>query len=220
MLMNIRAGETISQIIHYWLAELISIFIIVALPPLFDAYLVAGMHSTAAYGALGMATNFLHTLVKLSETVPVAAISIIGRYNGAQRYARCGQELITTFWTTVLMGSTQLLILFFGATAIYRWLGVPHEMAVLGAPFLRLRAVGVFMAFVLWAFMGFMRAVKNTRTPMLITLIGTLTYLCCSALLIPGNCGFPQCGIYGAAFGRYHAICSHACYRGLVSSQY
>ena len=112
MLMNIRAGETISQIIHYWLAELISIFIIVALPPLFDAYLVAGMHSTAAYGALGMATNFLHTLVKLSETVPVAAISIIGRYNGAQRYARCGQELITTFWTTVLMGSTQLLILF------------------------------------------------------------------------------------------------------------
>ena len=72
-------------------------------------------------------------------------------------------------------------------------------MAVLGAPFLRLRAVGVFMAFVLWAFMGFMRAVKNTRTPMLITLIGTLTYLCCSALLIPGNCGFPQCGIYGAA---------------------
>lgn len=197
--MNIRAGESISQILYYWLPELISLFILVALPPLFDAYLVAGQSSTAAYGALGMATNFLHTLVKLSETIPVAAIAIIGRHNGARRYKACGQELVTTFWTTVLLGFTQLVVLFFGATAIYRWLGVPHDMAVLGAPFLRLRAIGVFLAFVLWAFMGFMRAVKNTHTPMLITLFGTITYLCWSALLIPGNCGFPTCGIYGAA---------------------
>ena len=90
--MNIRAGETIPQIIAFWLPELISIFIIVALPPLFDAYLVAGQHSTAAYGALGMATNFLHTLVKLSETIPVAAIAIIGRLNGAKKYAKCGEH--------------------------------------------------------------------------------------------------------------------------------
>ena len=116
--MNIRAGESVPHIVSYWLPELISLFIIVALPPLFDAYLVAGMHATAAYGALGMATNFLHTLVKLSETVPVAAIAIIGRYNGAKQFQKCGQELVTTFWTTVIMGATQFVFLFFAATAI------------------------------------------------------------------------------------------------------
>lgn len=197
--MNYRAGESIPQILSYWLPELISVFIIVALPPLFDAYLVAGLQSTSAYGALGMATNFLHTLVKLSEAIPVAAIAIIGRHNGAKRYAQCGRELVTTFWTTVLLGATQLVIIFFGATMIYEWLGVPREMAIIGAPFLRLRSVGVFLAFVLWAFMGFMRAVKNTRAPMYITLLGTLSYLVCSAVLIQGRGGFPVCGIYGAA---------------------
>lgn len=197
--MKYRAGESIPQILSYWLPELVSVFIIIALPPLFDAYLVATLNSTAAYGALGMATNFLHTLVKLSEAIPVAAIAIIGRHNGAKRYAQCGKELITTFWTTVILGATQFVVIFFAATTIYQWLGVPREMAIIGAPFLRLRSVGVFLAFVLWAFMGFMRAVKNTRAPMYITLLGTLSYLCCSAILIQGRLGFPACGIYGAA---------------------
>jgi putative MATE family efflux protein len=194
-----QQGESLSQILWYWLPELISIFIIIALPPLFDAYLIAGLRSTVAYGALGMATNLLHLLTKLSEAVPVAAIAIIGRHNGAREYEKCGDELVTTFWTTVILGITQLIILTTFATQIYCWLGVPASMAVVGAPFLRLRSLGIFLAFVLWAFMGFLRAVKNTRIPMLITLIGTLTQLTMSYLFIPGNLGMPQLGIYGAA---------------------
>lgn len=197
--MNLRAGESVSSILWYWLPELISLFVIIALPPLFDAYLISGMHSTTAYGALGMATNFLHTLVKLSETIPVAAIAVIGRYNGARKYQKCGQELVTTFWTTVVLGGAQCIIIFLSATSIYRWLGVPADMAVLGAPFLRLRSVGVFLTFVLWSLLGFMRAVKNTRVPMLITLMGTIVYICSAALFVQGRGGFPSCGIYGAA---------------------
>lgn len=194
-----QQGESFSQIIWYWLPELVSIFVVIALPPLFDAYLVAGLRSTTAYGALGMATNFLHALIKLSEAIPAAAITIIGRYNGARDYDKCGQELVTTFWTTIFLGLLQLIVLSLFATEIYCWLGVPVEMAIVGAPFLRLRAIAVFLAFVLWAFMGFLRAVQNTHIPMIITLIGTCTYLFCSYLLIPGNWGAPAWGIYGAA---------------------
>ena len=118
--MNIRAGESLSEILYYWIPSS-SLFILVALPPLFDAYLVAGQQSTAAYGASGMATNFLHTLVKL-ETVPVAAIAVIGRLNGAKKYTQCGQELnITTFWTTILLGATQLFILWCNRTISMAW---------------------------------------------------------------------------------------------------
>jgi len=193
------SGESTAQILYYWLPEVISLLIIIALPPLFDAYLVAGLQSTSAYGALGMATNFLHTLIKLSEAIPVAAMAVIGRYNGAKQYAQCGKELITTLWTTIFLGLFQLIVLCVLATNIYQWLGVPHKMAIIGAPYLRFRAIGVFLAFVLWAFMGFMRAIKNTRTPMFITLLGTVIYLFASYLFIPGNCGMPGLGIYGSA---------------------
>lgn len=208
-------GESYGEILAYWLPEMISIFIITALPPLVDAYLIAGLKSELSYGALGLATNLTHMLIKLSEAIPVASIAIIGRYNGAKKYNKCGEGFISTFWTTCLLGITQLSILWFGATSIYRWLGVPEEMVPLGAPLLKLRAVSVFLAFLLWAFVGFMRAVKNTKTPMTITLLGTVTFLFFDVLFITGMYGFPKLGIYGsplASIMQYSVMLLYAIY--------
>ncbi|MDQ5890620.1 MAG: hypothetical protein QG604_494 [Candidatus Dependentiae bacterium] len=184
----------------YWLPELITLFVTVALPPLFDAYLVASLHSTTSYGALGMATNFLHTLVKLSEAIPVAAIAVIGRHNGAKNHAASGAHFINTLWTAIILGCAQLIIIYFWAHRIYEWLGVPADMAIIGTPFLRLRSVSVLLAFILLSVLGFMRAIKNTHTPMLITLIGSVVYMVSSVILVSGHWGFPTCGIYGPAF--------------------
>jgi len=192
-------GESIRQLFSYWLPELITLCVTVALPPLFDSYLIAGLKSTTAYGALGMATNFLHTLVKFSEAIPVAAIAVIGRHNGAKDHAGSAAHFINTLWTAILLGFTQLIIIWYTAPAIYQWLGVPEDMALLGAPFLRLRSVSVLLAFILLAILGFMRAIKNTHTPMLITLVGTGVYIVSSVLLVSGWYGIPACGMYGPA---------------------
>ena len=69
--------ETWWQIIGNWLPELVSITIIISLPTMFNAYLVASLQSASIYGALGAATNFLFTLTKLGESIPVAATAII-----------------------------------------------------------------------------------------------------------------------------------------------
>src|SRR4051812_36098844 len=86
-------GESIRQILAYWLPELISAAILVSLPPMIDSWIVSRLGSTTIYGALGMGTNFLHTLIKFAEAIPVASIAIIGRYNGAQDYEKCGEGL-------------------------------------------------------------------------------------------------------------------------------
>ncbi len=199
MTKSTHTGESIGQLLNYWLPELITLCVTVALPPLFDSYLIAGLQSTAAYGALGMATNFLHTLVKFSEAIPVAAIAVIGRHNGAKDHAGSAAHFINTLWTAILLGLTQLIIIWYAAPAIYQWLGVPPDMAVLGAPFLRLRSLSVLLAFILLAILGFMRAIKNTRTPMLITLIGTGVYIVSSMIFVSGSYGIPACGMYGPA---------------------
>lgn len=197
---QVHTGETWRTLCWYWLPELVILFITVALPPLFDAYLVASLHSTTSYGALGMATNFLHTLVKLSEAIPVAAIAVIGRHNGAKNHRASGTHFINTLWTAILLGCAQLVIIYLYAHRIYEWLGVPADMALIGAPFLRLRSISVLLAFILLSILGFMRAIKNTHTPMLITLAGSVIYMISSVALVSGHWGLPVCGIYGPAF--------------------
>jgi len=216
-------GESVPRLLYYWFPELVSLFIIVALPPLFDNYLLAGLGSTAAYGILGLASNLVHNCIKFSEAIPVASIAIIGRFNGAKNYSVCGQELVTSFWTCCIVGFLQFTLLFFGASAIYRWLGVPEAMVSLGAPLLRLRAFSILLAFILWAFVYFLRALKNTKTPMLITLVGTTTYLISASVLIPGRWGIPSLGVYGAAYAallQYSVMLGIALWHIFRSPQY
>jgi putative MATE family efflux protein len=197
--MKLRAGDSIRDMLYYWFPEVVSTAVLVYIPPIFDSLVIASLRSTTTFGALGMASNFLHTLIKFSEAIMVASIAVVGRHNGAKEYKKCGHDLGDAFWTTTLIGSLVFLLLFFNAGPIYRLLGVPEKMVIIGVPFLRLRAFGVLLAFILNAFMGFMRGVKNTRIPMVINIIGTSVFLALDYVLILGKFGFPRLGLRGSA---------------------
>lgn len=192
-------GDSFKHIFLYWLPELITAIVFVVLPPVYDSYLTAQLKSIATYGAIGMASNFLHTLIKLSEALPTAMIAIYGRYNGRKEYEQCGQGLGDTFWTTCILGFSQFIIILFGANLIFRALGVPTEMVSIGASFLRIKSLGFFFMFTLMAFIGFMRTVKNTRMPMFLTSFGVGFYLLIAPLFAFGGLGIHGMGQNGIA---------------------
>lgn len=192
-------GDSLASIIGYWIPELITSTILYSLTPLVDSYLVGQLGSLTVFGALGMATNFLHTLIKFSESIPAASVAIIGRHNGKQEFAQCGAGLANAFWTTTLIGLSQFVVIFFAAESIFRWIGVPEAMVVVGAPFLILKSLGVFLIFTSLAFVSFIKAIKNTRVPMLINLAGIAAFIFFDYALILGRLGFPQLGITGSA---------------------
>ena len=198
-LVKIREGESVSDILRYWLPELISSMILITLPPLIDSYIVANSETITSYGALAMAVNFLYTLTKFAESIPVAAMAVIGRYNGAKEYEQCGEALGSTFWLTVFLGAFQFVVILFSATMIYRWLGVPEAMVTIGAPFLRLKSFGVFFIFTLLGLTGFMGSVKNTTMPMYINLVGIATFIFFDISLVLGKFGFPKLSLHGSA---------------------
>lgn len=197
---RLRGGEPVKDIISYWLPELISTMILIILPPIIDSLIVSNSQSLMSYGALALATNFLYTLTKFAEAIPVAAVAMIGRYNGARDYEQCGESLGSTFWVTFLLGSFQLIIIMFCAEGIYRWLGVSEEMVAIGGPFLRLKSIGIFLTFTLFGFIFFMRGVKNTHMPMIINVIGMATFCFFDYGLVLGKFGLPNWGLHGSAF--------------------
>ena len=196
---DIHKGESFKDILRLWFPEVITQIIFITLTPLVDAYLVASLKSTTMYGALGVANNFFHLLIKFSEAIPVAAIVVIGRHNGAKEYKKCGQSLYDVILLTVFLGLMQFFLLFFFAEPIYRFLGAPEELVPFGVPFVRMRAFGFFLVFIAGSFVGFMKGIKNTKIPMIVNAIGILCFIIFDYILILGKFGFPALGLQGSA---------------------
>jgi MATE family multidrug resistance protein len=192
-------GEKYSKIFRYFLPEFITNFLLYAMPFWLDAAFVGSLSSTNTYATLGITNSFLHLIIKVGEALSVGTLVLSGQFNGRSSFEDAGRALRDAFWITTLVGLLFGGTLFFGARAIYSWYGVSPEIIELGVPFLRLRAVGVLCMFIYFALVGFLRGIKNTRTPMKIFVFGSLLFIFFDYVFIFGKWGFPELRLQGSA---------------------
>lgn len=192
-------GESYSTIIRYLLPELIFAFLLYSLPSLIDSLFISTLKSTATYATLGVTNNLLHFMVKIAEAFGVGTIILSGQFNGQANYKEVGRGLRDAFWVTSITGFFIAALLYGGAHSIYRFYGMAEDIILLGVPFLRMRAIGVLFMFIYFAFIGFLRGIKNTKVPMYIFCVGQLFFLFFDYALIFGHFGFPAMGLQGSA---------------------
>jgi len=192
-------GEKYSKILRYFFPEFITALVLYSLIYLMDSYFIAQLESTSMYATLGITNTMVHFLVKFAEGISVGAIVLGGRFNGSGKFKDVGKTLTDAFWIAVLVGAVISGFLYFGAYWIYYFYRVPEEMIQYGVPFLRLRAIGIFFMFLYFAFIGFMRSVKNTKTPMKIFAFGAVVFTFFDYAFIFGKFGFPKMGLRGSA---------------------
>lgn len=193
-------GESYWRIIKYFIPEYITSFVIFALPFWIDSYFISMLKSTPAYATLGTTNNALHLLFKIAEAFSIGAVILVGNHNGLHEYKKAGRIFRDAFWITLFCGLALAILLYFTSYFILHWLNASPEIIELGIPFWRLRAIGVFFTFVYVAFIGFLRGIKNTRTPMYIFVIGACVFTFFDYCLIFGACGFPALGFNGSAW--------------------
>ncbi len=205
-----QRGEKYSTILRYFFPEVVTALLLYSLPFWLDSYFIAHLKSTSMYATLGATNNLLHFITKLAEALSVGTIILAGRFNGIGEYKKVGRSVRDSFWSACILGLFFSSILYFGASWIYSWYGVPADIVHLGVPFLRVRAIGVFLIFLYMACIGFLRSIKNTRTPMNIFIIGSIFFIFLDYALIFGNFGFPQMGLQGSAVAsviQYAVMC-------------
>lgn len=218
-----KNGESYSKILRYFFPEFITALVLYSLLYLIDAAFIAHLKSTSMYATLGVTNTMLHFIVKFAEGISVGTIVLCGKFNGAGKFKDVGKTFSDSFWTTFFSGLAISSILYFGAYWIYYFYRVPTDMIAYGVPFLRLRAVGVFFMFLYFAFIGFMRGIKNTKTPMKIFAFGAVVFLFFDYVLIFGKFGFPQMGLQGSAMAsviQYTVMLALACLSVFFKKKY
>ena len=193
-------GESYSRILRYFYPEFITSLVIFALPFWIDSYFISLLQSTPAYATLGTTNNTLHFLFKIAEAFSIGTVIMVGNFNGLAEYKKAGRVFKDAFWITVACGALFAITLFFTAELTLTWLNASPDIIALGIPFWRLRAVGVFFTFVYLAFIGFLRGIKNTRTPMYIFVIGAAAFIFFDLGFIFGKFGLPELGFNGSAW--------------------
>ena len=192
-------GEGYSNIIKYFLPEFVTATIFLFCSSVIDGYFIGQLQSTSLLATQGVTSTLLHFIIKVAEGLLVGTVVMCGQYNGIQDYKTVGKSLANAFWLTVIFGGIVASFLYFGAYWIYAWYGVPQKMIYLGIPLLRLKALGIFLMCIVFAFIGFLRGVKNTRVPMLIFILGGIVFVIFDYILVFGKFGFPALELRGSA---------------------
>lgn len=194
-----RGGESYGKIMRYFAPEFITTLVLYSLLYLLDAWWIADLKSTSAYATSGVTNTLFHLITKMAEGFSVGATVMVGNYNGLHEWKNVGRTVTDAFWMTCITGGVISLLLYSGAYWIYYLYGVPDKMIALGIPFLRLRALSIFFMFVYFAFVGFLRGIKNPKIPMIIYMLGGAVFLFFDYALIFGNFGFPAMKLQGSA---------------------
>lgn len=192
-------GERYSKLFGYFLPEFITNFLLYAMPFWLDSAFIGSLASVDTYATLGVTNSFLHLIIKVGEALSVGTVVLSGQFNGQGSFENVGRTIRDAFWITTILGILFGGALFFGAHTIYSWYGVSEEITKLGVPFLRLRAIGVLCMFIYLALVGFLRGIKNSRTPMKIFIFGSVLFVFFDYVLIFGKWGFPAMGLQGSA---------------------
>lgn len=193
-----KNGESYGRIIQLFMPEFVIAFLIYCLPLLIDAYFISCLKSTSTYGALGMTNNLLHFIMKIAEGISVGTVILSGFFNGKQEYENVGRSLRDSFWIAVIVGASISTFLFVFAPLVCGWY-LHEDLVAECVPFLRMRAVGIFFMFLSYAFLGFLRGIKNTRVPMMIYIAGVMSFIIVDYLLVFGLYGCPEMGLAGSA---------------------
>jgi len=192
-------GESYFRIIRYFIPEFITAIVLYSMMYFYDAWLIAHLKSTSIYATLGVTNTLMHLVTKMAEGFSVATIIVAGQYNGKGELKRVGRTLVDAFWVTALTGGAVAALLYCGAQWIYTWYGVPDSLIELGTPYLKTRALAIFCMYVYFAFIGFLRGIKNTRVPMFIFIFGGIIFCFFDYVLIFGAWGFPSMKLQGSA---------------------
>ena len=166
---------------------------------LVDTKLVGGL-GPAALGGVGMATVLLYLgysmVFGLMRGVKVRSASAVGAGRGgdAIRYAHAG----------IVFGAVAGALLFFvtrDVTSALRWLQVDPAMIPAARDYLEARSTGAVGTCAVAALIQYRQGMGDTRTPMVVGLLGNLVNAVLAYSLIYGRFGLPAMGARGAGYG-------------------
>lgn len=178
-------------------------FLALTAEPLFllaDAAIV-GHLGTSELAGLGVAAVVLQTVVGLCVFLAYGTTAGVARRLGAGDLRGALSQGVDGVWLAVLIGVTATLAGVLLTGPLVAAFGVGEQTARHAETYLRLAFAGTTPLLVMLAATGVLRGLQDTRTPLVVAVVGNALNVVLNLLLVYGAGPVPALGIAGSALG-------------------
>jgi len=156
--------------------------------------------SAVPLAAVGYATQFFFLIQSALFAVGLACVALMARAIGAGEIGRAREALAGSLQVALGVTIVFTAIMLAGADWMLAGLGARPEVVEAAVPYLQLIVGSTSLLAVTLTLDSALRADRNMRTPMLISMGITIVKLVFNWLLIYGELGFPRLGLTGAGW--------------------
>jgi len=163
-----------------------------------DSYMV-GQLGADALAAAGMGGMVFWTVLSFFMGASFGVQIITARRFGEERYSAAGRVLVSTVYATIVLGALFSGGVWLFADELIYFLAEDASYGPRTVDFLRIRALGLMLYFLVFVLRAFFDGVGRTEIGMLSSILIMLSNIFGNWLLIYGNWGFPRLETDGAA---------------------
>lgn len=158
---------------------------------------IVGRLGTAELAGLGIAGAVLHTAVGLCIFLAYGTTAAVARHLGAGDLRRALAQGIDGVWLAILIGAVITVVGILLARPLVGAFAVDAAIADQAVIYLRIALLGMAPLLVMLAATGVLRGLQDTRTPLVVAVIGNLANIVLNVVLVYGA----GLGIAGSAIG-------------------
>lgn len=152
-----------------------------------------------AVAAVGVVTQPLWLTFGVAGALGVGVIALVSRLTGARDDEGVERAVSTAAWLGLVLALLLGAGLYFGAPRIVTFMGAPPDVHPHGVRYLQILVPGLLGQYWFITMSAALRAVGETRIPMLLALGVNAVNVVLDWALIFGHYGFPALGLAGAA---------------------
>jgi len=162
---------------------------------------IVGHLGTPELAALGIASAVLGTLVSLCIFLAYGTTASVARQVGAGNTRGALAQGIDGLWLAALIGALASLVTLPLTGALIGLFGPGEHVADLAATYLHLALLGAVPLLLMLAATGVLRGLQDTRTPLVVAVVGNVANIGLNLVLVYGVGLFDGLGIAGSALG-------------------
>lgn len=163
--------------------------------------MIVGKLGAAEIAIVGITNILMYNLWALCSGVQASINYLVAQNFGSGDMRLGNQRMQAALLGTLLQAVVLIGGSFFAPYWIMRLMGLSDEILALGPDYVMVRMLALAIAIFSGVFYSYMRAVGNTKTPMVISIVNSVLVVILTYVLAYGKFGFPNLSLQGAAWG-------------------
>jgi putative MATE family efflux protein len=163
-----------------------------------DTMLLAG-YSDKLAAAVSLANQILGVAYDMTGLLAVGALILMSQHLGRDEVDKAKNIARISTQASLLLGAVIALILVFGAGSFADWVNTPSELRSDVIAYVWIIAGAMLFNGVITSMASILKSFGHTVIILTLGVLANIVYIFLEYVLIYGNWGFPELGVYGAA---------------------